>query len=219
MKNYLIGSSLLLSSLVALPVLAEDDYYFTIGAGVAYTSDVEYDYTTSGTTYDITEETDNPAVFSVGIGKSFENDYRVELNYSKATVSTDSFTVSSGGSGVAGSITPALEYDVSSYMLYGYKDFPGDSKFTPYAGLGAGIAIFDADDQIATIAGTAYSFTFDSETVLSYALKGGVAYEASDRATVFTEATYQNFTEYTTASVSYDSNSTFAISAGLRFSF
>lgn len=172
------------------------------------------------TKYDITEETDDPGIFSLGFGKNLDNDFRVEFNFSKATVSTDSFTVSSGGTGVTGSITPALEYDVTTYMIYGLKDFPNDSKLTPYAGIGAGFASLDADDQIATIAGTAYSFTFEEESVFSYAIKGGLSYEVSDTALLFTELGYQNLASYDSAgSVNYESNNLVGLSAGVRFTF
>ena len=220
MKNYLIGTSLLFGSLISAPVLAEDDFYLSIGAGVAFPSDAESDYTVGSTKYDITEETDDPGIFSLGFGKNLDNDFRVEFNFSKATVSTDSFTVSSGGTGVTGSITPALEYDVTTYMIYGLKDFPNDSKLTPYAGIGAGFASLDADDQIATIAGTAYSFTFEEESVFSYAIKGGLSYEVSDTALLFTELGYQNLASYDSAgSVNYESNNLVGLSAGVRFTF
>ena len=220
MKNYLIGSSLIIGSLVGTPVLAEDDFYLSIGGGVAFPSDAESDYTVGGTVYDITEETDDPAIFSLGFGKKFDNDFRLEINLSKATVSTDTFTVTSGGAGVTGSITPALEYDVTSYMIYGFKDFSNDSKFTPYAGIGAGFATFDADDQIATIAGTAYSFTFEEESVFSYALKGGISYEVTDNASLFTELGYVHLDSYESkGNVNYDSNNLVGLSAGVRFSF
>ena len=36
------------------PVNAEDDFYLSIGAGIAYPNDAESDYTVGGTTFDIT---------------------------------------------------------------------------------------------------------------------------------------------------------------------
>ena len=219
MKKNFIETSLIVGSLVASPVLAED-FYLSIGAGIAFPSDAESDYTVGSTVYDITEETDDPGIYSFSFGKKFDNDYRVEFNLSKATVSTDSFTVTSGGSGVSGSITPALEYDVTSYMIYGLKDFPNNSKFTPYAGIGAGFTSLDADTQIATIAGTAYTFTFEEENVFSYGLKGGISYEATENASLFSELGYMHLSSYDSAgNVNYDSNSLVGLSAGIRFSF
>ena len=208
------------SIISAAPVHAEDDFYFSFGVGVAYPSDAESDYTASGTKYDITEETDDPGIFSLGFGKKLDNDFRIEFNYSKSTVSTDSFTVTSGGSGVTASITPALEYDVATYMIYGLRDFSNDSKFTPYAGIGAGFANISADDQIATIAGTAYSFTSAEESVFSYAIKGGISYEVTDNASLITELGYVHLNAYESeGNVNYDSNNLVGLTAGVRFSF
>ena len=147
-----------------------------------------------------------------------------EFNYSKATIESDTFSVTSGGTGITASITPALESDVSSYMVFGYKDFPSDSKFTPYAGLGLGVGNFSAKNQTATVAGTAYQFEGGDETVFSFGLKGGVSYEIADNTSLFTEGLYQNFASYQVAeagyeTVNYDSNQFFAVSAGIKFSF
>ena len=224
MKKYLIGTSLLLSSLIA-PTFAEESksFYLSVGGGIAFPSDVEGDSTLGGTAYDASFETDNTGLFSIGFGKEF-NDFRVEFNYSKATVETDSFSVTTGGNGVTASITPNLESEVSNYMLYGFKDFSNDSKFTPYAGVGIGIASLSADDQTATVAGTAYSLEGASESVFSFALKGGAAYEIADNTSIYSEATYQNFASYEVSeagfeTVNYDSTNYFAVTAGLKFYF
>ena len=222
MKKYLLGTSLLLSSIATAPVMADDNFYLSIGYGIAFPNDVESDYVIgdTSTTYDITEETDDPGMLSVGFGKAFDNDFRIEFNLSKATVSVDSFTVTSNGSGITESITPKLEYDVTNYMVYGLKDFSNESKFTPYAGVGVGFASLDADDATATIAGTAYSFTFEEESVFSFAFKGGIGYELSDQTTLFTELGYTNLASFRSkGGVNYDSNDLIGLNAGVKFSF
>ena len=222
MKRYLLGTSLLLSSLATVPVMADDDFYLSIGYGITYPNDVESDYVigNTSTTYEITEETDNPGMLSVGFGQSFDNDFRVEFNLSKATVSVDSFTVTSNGSGITESITPKLEYDVTNYMVYGLKDFSNESKFTPYAGVGIGFASIDAQDATATIAGTDYSFTFEQESVLSFAFKGGIGYKVTDQTTLFTELGYTNLASFRSkGGVNYDSNNLIGLNAGVKFSF
>ena len=224
MKKVLIGASLFLTSLVS-PAIAEESkgIYLSVGGGVAFPSDVEGDSTISGTKYDAKFPTDSTGVYSIGIGKEF-NDKRLEFNYSAATVETDSITVTSGGSGVTASITPNLESDVKSYMFYGYKDFENDSKLTPYAGVGLGWATFSAKDQTATLDGTAYSLKGGEETVFSLGLKVGAAYEIADNTSLYSEGTYQRFGEYEVKesgyeTVNYDSTQFFAITAGLRFTF
>ena len=119
MKKFLIGTSFLLSSFIA-PSFAEEknNFYLSVGGGVAFPSDVEGDTTVSGTQYDAVFPTDNTGLYSIGIGKEF-NDFRVEFNYAAATVDTNSITLTTGGTGVTSSISPNLESDVKSYMVYG----------------------------------------------------------------------------------------------------
>jgi len=158
----------------------------------------------------------------LGLGKSF-NDYRVEFNYSKATVKSDKQSISSGGVGLTVSISPSLESDVNSYMVYGYKDFKNDSKFTPYAGIGLGIASLSSKDQTVSAVGTTLKVNGGDESVFSYALKGGFAYEVADNTSLYSEATYQNFGSYDVTknnlTTNYDSTNYFAVKAGLRFNF
>jgi len=223
MKKVIIGTSFLLISSISPLQAEESKNYITIGGGIAFPKDSEADSKLGAYNYDLKYEIDNTGLFSFGVGRKF-NDYRLEFNYSKATIEQDSFSVTSGGTGIVASITPALESDVSSYMVYGYKDFPSNSKFTPYAGLGLGIGNFSAKNQTATIAGTAYKFEGGDETVFSFGLKGGVSYELSENTSLFTEGLYQNFASYEVAeagyeTVNYDSNQFFAVSAGIKFSF
>ena len=224
MKKYLVSTSLILSSIVA-PSFAEEskDFYLKIGGGISFPSDVKGNETVSGTVYNGTFNTKNAGVLSVGFGKEF-NDYGLQFEYSKAQFKTDKISVTSGGVGVTGSMTPDLKADVNSYMIYGLKEFNNDSKFTPYAGIGLGLASLSADDQTATVAGTAYSLEGASETVFSFALKGGAAYEIADNTSIYSEATYQNFASYEVSeagfeTVNYDSTNYFAVTAGLKFNF
>ncbi len=224
MKKLLIGTTFLLSSFIA-PAFAEEknDFYFTVGGGIAYPSDIEGDSNLDGTNYDATFDTDNTGLFSIGFGKEFDK-LRFEFNYSKAKVETDSISVSTGGTGVTASITPNLESNVHSYMFYGFKDFSNDTEFTPYAGIGLGFSSLSSDDQIATIAGTEYSLDGASETVFSYAIKGGMAYLLADNTSIYSEATYQNFASYKVSepgfeTVNYDATHYFAVTAGLKFNF
>ena len=223
MKVLFLGTSLLLGSFISPLQAEESKNYLSLGGGIVHPKDPEGNSTLGGTAYDFEFKIDNTSLFSIGVGRKF-NEYRFEFNYSKATIESDTFSVTSGGTGITASITPALESDVSSYMVFGYKDFPSDSKFTPYAGLGLGVGNFSAKNQTATVAGTAYQFEGGDETVFSFGLKGGVSYEIADNTSLFTEGLYQNFASYQVAeagyeTVNYDSNQFFAVYAGLKFSF
>ena len=223
MNKVLISSSLLIASLISPLNAEESKNYLSIGGGIALPQDAEGDTTLGSSPYDFEYEFDNPAILSIGVGRKF-NDFRLEFNYSKATVKSDTFSVTTGGTGVTATTSPALESDVSSYMIYGFKDFTNESKFTPYVGVGLGAGHFSAKNQTATIGGNAYQFEGGDETVFSFGLRGGVSYGLGENTSLFTEGLYQNFDSYTLHGtgfeiVNYDSNQFFAVSAGIKFSF
>ena len=224
MKKYLLGSSLLLASFIS-PSFADEsnDFYLKIGGGLTFPSDVETKETVDGTVYDTTFETDNSGIFSAGIGKEFYG-YRLEFEYSKTQLASDEVTSKTGGIGISASMSPDLEAEVSSYMVYGIKEFNNDSKFTPYAGIGLGTASFDLDPQTVTVQGIPFSVSGENESVFSFALRGGADYEVADNTFIYSEVTYQNLASfkaeepgYTT--VTFDSNNFFNITAGVKFSF
>ena len=202
--------------------------YLTIGGGINFPSYSKGDSSIEGSSYDFEYDVENTAAFSIGIGREFD-DFRLEFNYTKATVEADTFEFTSGGQGIVASVSPPLESDVTSYMIYGLIDFPKkylhpDSKFTPYAGIGLGLGHFSAKDQVATLEGTEYQFKGGDETVFSYGFKGGVSYEVTDNVSLFTEGLYQGFSSYEISepgyeTVNYDPNHFFGITAGLKFNF
>lgn len=199
------------------------DFYIKFGGGKGFSSAVTGDTTDSGTLYKGSFETNNPGVISIGLGKEF-NDYRIEFEYTAATIESNKVTAESGGVGVTASMTPNLKADRSSYMIYGLKEFNNDSKFTTYAGIGLGIGSMSLNDQTVTLAGTAVSLKGADEDVFSFALRGGTEYEMSENIFIYSEATYQNFAAFKSeepgfSAVNFDSNHLFAITAGLKFNF
>ena len=54
----------------------------------------------------------------------------VHLHCEYAKLSSDSFRATALGTVATASITPDLELNAKSYMIYGYKDIPTESKFT-----------------------------------------------------------------------------------------
>ena len=78
-----------------------------------------------------------PGLYTVGLGYKI-SDWRLEFNFSNSTVNADSVKITSGGSVI--SSDPNFKQKINSYMAYGYKDLTNDSKFTPYAGIGVGMA-------------------------------------------------------------------------------
>ena len=220
MKNYLIGTSLLLGTFVA-PSFAEEskDFYLSIGGGLAFPSDVEGDTTISGTKIDVTFPTDDPFIYSLAIGKEF-NDLRFEFNYSGTKLSSDSLRATALGTVATASITPDLELNAKSYMIYGYKDIPTESKFTPYFGVGLGTSTLSTEATNVSISGIDVTLPGSSESVFTYGIKGGIGYKIADNTSLYSEASYLNYASFSTDSnENYDSNNLFGITAGLRFNF
>ena len=116
--------------------------------------------------------------------------------------------------------TPDLEFKAKSYMVYCYKDISNETKFTPYFVAGLGVSNLGYDAIIVNVGGINTTLEAASETVFSYGLKGGMGYKIADNASLYTEASYINYASFTTESQeNYDSNNSFALSAGLRFNF
>ena len=216
MKKYLIASSLLLSSFTS-PIFAEEskDIYFSIGGGVNFVGDIESSIGAINGEYD----TNNPGQFSFAIGKEFE-DWKLEFNYSSLTISSDQLTVTAGGVGATAALTPDYEAEAASYMIYAYKVFPSDTKFTPYIGGGLGFSSIDAPAQNIALAGVNFITNDFDEQVFSFGLKGGVDYEIAENTSLYSEISFLNMAAFDTdEGEEFDAINSFALLAGLRFSF
>ena len=224
MKNYLIGTSLILGSLVT-PSFAEEPkgFYLSIGGGSAFPSDVEANAPLNGEKR-LKFPTDTSGLYSAGFGYDFST-LRLEFNYSNTTIQADSVTIkTAAGAAVSpSSSVPNFEQKINSYMGFAYLDFTNESKWTPYVGTGLGVATISTEDMKTSVVGAANT-AGDEKAVFSYAFKAGIDYEIAKNTAIYTEATYQNFASYKAkesakATVSYDSSDYFAVTAGLKFIF
>ena len=164
-------------------------------------------------------DTNNPFQYSLAIGKEFE-DWKLEFNYSGTTLASDQLTVTAGGVGATAALTPDYEADVTSYMIYAYKVFPSDTKFTPYIGAGLGLSSIDAPSQNIALAGVNFVTGDFEEQVFTFGLKGGLDYEIAENTSLYTELGYLNLASFEAeADEEFDSINAFVVSAGLRFSF
>ena len=249
MTKYLFTYSLLLGSLTS-PIFAEESksFYLSIGGGINSINEVEGDLDgTGGVSFD----TDSPFQYSLAIGKELD-DWRLEFNYSATTVSSDSITITSPGQNpVTANINPNSEADIKSYMLFGYKDFPSDTKFSTYLGAGLGFSTFEMAAANPIVGGANVPIPAIDEQLFTFGLKGGVEYEVADNTSLYAEAAYLNYAEFSVdtaagggagaaggggaglgggggaaaagaaggAESNFDSNNSFVVSTGLRFSF
>ena len=237
MTKYLVTYSLLLGSLTS-PIFAEESksFYLSIGGGINSINEVEGDLDgTGGVSFD----TDSPFQYSLAIGKEFD-EWRLEFNYSATTVSSDSITVTAPGQNpVTANVNPNIEADIKSYMLFGYKDFPSDSKFSTYLGAGLGFSSFEITAANPIIGGANVPIPAIDEQLFTFGLKGGIEYEVADSTSLYAEVAYLNYAEFSFndagggapaggggvggggggAESEFESNNSFVVSTGLRFSF
>jgi len=224
MKRLLIATPLILSSTIATAFAEENKaFYLSVGAGAAFPSDVEGKAPLVGTKT-LEFPTNTSGLYTFGIGYKI-SDWRLEFNYSKSTVHADSVKITTAANAAVSpsSVVPNFKQNINSYMAYGYKDFSNESKFTPYAGVGLGVASISTKGLQTSVASAANTAA-DDQSVFSFAVKGGIDYEIVDNTSLYTELTYQNFSSYKAtesgkATVSYEANNHFAVTAGLKFSF
>ena len=196
MRKYFAISTLLFGSLTS-PIFAEESksFYLSIGGGINSIKELEGDLDGTGV---VSFGTDSPFQYSLAIGKEFD-DWRLEFNYSATTVSRDSITVTAPGTNpVTSNINPDIEEDIKSYMLFGYKDFPSNNKFSTYLGAGLGISTVEMPGANPIVGGANVPTPAIDEELFTFGLKGGVEYGVSDTTSLYAEVAYLNYAEFST---------------------
>ncbi len=173
-RNFLAASAFALAAFVVIgPAQAQSPGPYISGAlGVTQPSD--WDITGDG--INTKQESDLGFAGAIALGTTFSDNWRAEgeLSYSNANV--DSFS-GTNGSG---------ETSMFGLMFNGYLDIPTGTKWTPYIGAGAGVAVVNFDG-LSPVGGSRIS---DSEHVFAYQGIAGVTYKIDDRMGLFTEYRY-----------------------------
>jgi opacity protein-like surface antigen len=122
---------------------------------------------------------------------------------------------------VAGSSATNNNCNVStnSVLVSAYVDIPIKSKFTQFVGGGLGYTNVGWGAYSANFSGVQWNWQSGSQGVLGYQAKLGVTYQASAKADVFVEGTYQGSSGFSVDSVNYDSLSAFGARVGARYRF
>ena len=204
MRKYFVISTLLLGSLTS-SIFAEESksFYLSIGGGINSIKELEGDLDGTGV---VSFGTDSPFQYSLAIGKEFD-DWRLEFNYSATTVSRDSITVTAPGTNpVTSNINPDIEEDIKSYMLFGYKDFPSDKKFSTYLGAGLGFSTVEMAEANPIVGGANVPTPAIDEELFTFGFKGGVEYKVSDTTSLYAEVGYLNYAEFSTAAANTNNN-------------
>lgn len=210
-------------TLAATPVLSQglsDHYVFGFG-GVVFDGSVDSDGIINGGPESVDVDLDTGFNIGVGVGASIGNNFRVEgeLSYSDEDVDGVAFS----GNGPAAEINVSGDVRTVALFANGYYDFVNTSQFTPYVGVGLGLARVDQD----FVYGPGVRVD-DSDTVFATQLIAGASYDLGDGFALTGDVRYRRFydieadrlapTGANTGGIEGDLDS-FAVNVGVRFSF
>ena len=100
-------------------------------------------------------------------------------------------------------------------MLFGYKDFPSDKKFSTYLGAGLGFSTIEMAEANPIVGGANVPTPAIDEELFTFGLKGGVEYEVSNTTSLYAEVAYLNYAEFSTAAANGNANAAGGEGAGL----
>ena len=196
---------------------SEKGFYATVGLGGAWPQNVTGNTTILGT--GVTGSYGLGGGFSGEIGAGYDfGSVRTELTYAYTGASLNSVTGSARGTSLSSSISNG-SVSTNSVLVSAYIDIPTKSKFTPYVGGGLGYTNVGWGAYSASALGITLTQQAGSQGVLGYQAKLGVTYQASAKADVFVEGTYQGSSGFSVDSVNYDSLSAFGARVGARYRF
>jgi len=135
-------------------------------------------FTTTTVPLEASIDTDRGFGVSGAVGYRFDH-ARVELELGYNSNDVDRLTVNDFETSVDGSI------DNWQFLLNGYYDFPTGSRFRPYVGGGAGLAIVAANDVSATVPQLGEVSIDDSNSSFLFQFKAGVGYDVTDTLNAF----------------------------------
>ena len=221
MRNYFIGTTLLLSSIIVPSIAGESrGFYLSIGGVQTFIQDVEGDTTISGTKYNLDSDIDSDFGYEIEFGKQIEK-WRLGISYGKTSPKQKNVTAenASTGLGVVASVSPKPTYDVESLMFNLYRDFPNDGKFTPYVGIGLGSTSIEMQTYTTTVSGTDVVVTDDGRDLFSWDIKGGVTYSLNERTDIYGEVVYMHTDSFDEDGINYDAIKSTNLIAGIKFNF
>ncbi len=157
---------------------------------------------------------------ALAVGYDFDVKYNVPVRTELEFAMGDSVknTDNSAGIPISG------EIGINSLMLNVYYDFENTSKFTPYVGLGAGIAWVSMEGDIAGVA----DFSSKTQSNFAWNVGLGVAYDVAENFSVDLGYRYAQFGDAKTATLTAganearleaDSISAHQVMCGLRYTF
>ena len=132
------------------------------------------------TTIPLEATLDTDTGFGIGgaVGYRFDN-ARVEFEVGYNNNNVDTITVND--------IEASADGDIGNwkFLINGYYDFPTNSRFSPYVGGGAGLAILSANDVSASLPPFGAVSIDDSSSSFIFQFKAGAGYDITDELTAF----------------------------------
>ncbi|WP_204141449.1 outer membrane protein [Halomicronema sp. CCY15110] len=127
---------------------------------------------------DASLDTDTGFGFGGAVGYRFDN-ARVEFEVGYYNNNVDNIVVND--------IEASADGDIGNwkFLINGYYDFPTDSRFSPYVGGGAGLAILSANDVSASLPPFGAVSIDDSNSSFIFQFKAGAGYDITDELTAF----------------------------------
>ena len=195
----------------------EKGFYATAGLGGAWPQNVTGNTTILGVGVNGSYGLGGGFSGEIGAGYDF-GPVRTELTYAYTGASLNTITASALGTSLTSSISNG-SVSTNSVLVSAYVDIPTKSKFTPYIGGGLGYTNVGWGAYSASALGITLTQQAGSQGVLGYQAKLGVTYQASAKADVFVEGTYQGSSGFSVDTVNYDSLSAFGARVGARYRF
>lgn len=196
---------------------SDKGFYATLGVGGAWPQNVTGNTTILGV--GVTGSYGLGGGFSGEVGAGYDfGPVRTELTYTYTGATLNSVTANALGRSLTGTISNG-GVSTNSVLVSAYVDIPTKSKFTPYIGGGLGYTNVGWGAYSASALGVTLTQQSGNQGVFGYQAKVGVSYQASAKADVFVEGTYQGSSGFSVDSVNYDSLSAFGARVGARYRF
>ncbi len=148
--------------------------YVSGGVGASFPRDADL----SNSAGSVTVEMDPGYGVGFALGNAYDNNWRTELELGYRSSDVDNVS----GTSVSGDV------DALSLMVNALHDFPTESAWTPYLGLGVGGVRISGTFNATTSLGSAT--IKDTDTTLAYQGLAGISYRIDDRLSFYTDYRY-----------------------------
>ena len=170
----------------------------------------------------------HPKGASIATGVKIGTNLRIEaeFNHRERTDKTNPFVETAGV--LIGTGFGKTELSIRSYLLNGYVDFHNDTPFTPYAGIGIGMAkvrydYTESEDiyNIGTAAyvGSNFYHYRTSKTKYVYQIGAGVSYDINEQLALDINGRYVDYGSFTDSYGDKLKTTAKELAFGIRYSF